>query len=248
MAVKPSARDSSRRRGRPSVISRESVLSEALRIVDAEGLERLTMRRLGAELGVDPMAVYHHVPDKAALFDGLVERVFSEVRVPARTGNWEVDFRECCEAVRDTFRAHANAMPLIGTRPAITEPAFDLVEAVTAPLLDAGFSEQDAADGVDCAGRLVIGHVLAEVGRPPDRAVDGGEVEHEEAQRALAPERYPSLAATVRAGVEHDPARLFGLALDGLVLALRERLSAATATAADARPGKARPGKARRSE
>ena len=235
MAVKSSARDSSRRRGRPSVISRERVLSEALRIVDDEGLDRLTMRRLGAELGVDPMAVYHHVPDKAALFDGLVERVFSEVELPARTGHWEVDFRGCTEAARDTFRAHANAMPLLGTRPPITPPAFDLVEAITALLLDAGFSEQDAADGVDCAGRLVIGHVLAEVGRPPDRAVDGGEVEHEEAERALAPERYPSLVATVQAGVEHDPTRLFELGLDGLVLALRERLSARTVSAGEAR-------------
>ena len=73
MAVKSSARDSPRRRGRPSVISRERVLTEALRIVDEQGLDRLTMRRLGGELGVDPMAVYHHVPDKAALFAERVE-------------------------------------------------------------------------------------------------------------------------------------------------------------------------------
>src|ERR1700679_3845351 len=79
--------------GRPPVTSRAEVLEAALRIVDEQGLERLTMRRLGAELGVDPMTVYHHVPDKAALFDGLVELVYSEVSSPARTGDWPDDFR-----------------------------------------------------------------------------------------------------------------------------------------------------------
>lgn len=226
MAVKSSKRDSSRRRGRPSVISRERVLTEALRIVDEEGLDRLTMRRLGAELGVDPMAVYHHVPDKAALFDGLVERVYTEVELPARSGDWEVDFRGCAAALRHAFLAHGNAMPLLGTRPPITEDAFKLVEAASAVLLDAGLSEPDVADGVDCAGRLVIGHVLAEVGRPPDRDVGGGEVEHMEAERTLPADVFPSLAAINRAGVQHDATRLFELGLDGLVLALRERLSA----------------------
>jgi AcrR family transcriptional regulator len=237
MAVKTPKPDSSRRRaGRPAVISRERVLSEALRIVDEEGLERLTMRRLGAELGVDPMAVYHHVPDKAALFDGLVERVFTEVELPPRTGDWEADFRASAAAVRKAFLAHGNAIALLGTRPPITEDAFALVEGASAILLDAGFGEQDTADAVDCVGRLVIGHVLTEAGLPPGREVDGGEAEHVEAQSTLPPDRYPSLAAIGRAEIEHDPDRLFEFALDGLVLTLRERLSARTVTAAGARP------------
>ena len=49
-------------------LSREYILHTALRIVDRDGPDKLTMRRLGAELGVDPMAVYHYLPNKAALF------------------------------------------------------------------------------------------------------------------------------------------------------------------------------------
>jgi Tetracyclin repressor-like, C-terminal domain len=98
-----------------------------------------------------------------------------------------------------------------------------LVEAITAILLGAAHSEQQAADGYDCLGRLIIGHTLAEAGRAPASDVDGGEQQHRQAQQALPAERYPALARVRRAGVRHDPDRLFDLALDGLLLALGDR-------------------------
>jgi TetR/AcrR family tetracycline transcriptional repressor len=210
-----------RKAGRPAITSRAEVLEAALRIVDEQGLERLTMRRLGAELGVDPMTVYHHIPDKAALFDGLIERVLSEIRIPETTGDWMRDLRTTVVDARAALLAHPHTVVLLGTRPPISEPAFALVEAITAILLDGGFTEEQAADGFDCAGRLLIGHALAETGRPPGGEISGGETEHRDAQAALADGRYPALAAVQRAGVEHDPERLFELALDGLLLALQ---------------------------
>jgi TetR/AcrR family transcriptional regulator, tetracycline repressor protein len=182
------------------------------------------MRRLGAELGVDPMAVYHHVADKAALFDGLIECVFSEVQLPPRTGRWDHDLRAVARAARTTFLAHGEIVVLLGTRPPITQTAFDLVETVTAILLDAGFTEQQAADGFDCLGRLLIGHTLTEAGQPPGGEVSGGNDDHAHAQQTLPADRYPSLAAVQRAGVRHDPERLFELALDGIVLGLQAQL------------------------
>jgi TetR/AcrR family tetracycline transcriptional repressor len=212
-----------RRRGRPTRVSREQILDTALRIVDEHGLERLTLRRLGAELGVDPMAVYGHVPDKAALFDGLIELVLAQIQLPAFTGRWAKDLRAVARAARATVLAHPHVVPLLGTRPPITQPAFTLVEAITSILLEAGLSEEQAADGFDCIGRLVIGHALAEAGRPPGGDVDGGEEAHRQAQETLPADRYPALARVQRAGVRHDPERLFELALDGLVLALEDR-------------------------
>jgi TetR/AcrR family tetracycline transcriptional repressor len=215
----------SKRRGRPALISREQILSAALVIVDEHGLEALTMRRLGTALGVDPMTIYHHVPDKAALFDGLVEQVFSEIALPSPTGRWSEDLRALARCARATFLAHPELAALAGMRPPVTEPAFDLVEAVTGIVLRAGFGEQRAADAFDCLGRLVIGHVLAEAGRPPGREVGGGEQEHHEAQGALPADRYPSIAAVERAGVRHDPDRLFELALDGLIASVSSNQS-----------------------
>jgi AcrR family transcriptional regulator len=211
------------RRGRPASISREQVLSVALRIVDERGLDALTMRRLGARLGVDPMAIYHHVPDKASLFDGLVERVFATVELPATTGEWAEDVKATARAVRKTFLAHPHAIALLGSRPPVNDSAFALVEAVSRILLDAGFTPHQAADGVDCAARVLIGHTLAEGGRPPGGQVDGGEDEHDQAQQNLPADRFPSLAAIARAGVRHDPDRLFELALDGVVLVLEKQ-------------------------
>lgn len=198
------------------------MLAGALRLVDEQGIERLTMRRLGTELGVDPMAIYHYLPDKSALFDGLIERVFAEVEAPAPTGDWKQDLTALGAAFRETLLAHANALPLLATRPPITEAAFELVEVAIGTLRNGGFSEQDAADGVDCLGRLVIGHALAEVATPPGD-VGGGEAQHVEAQRALPPERFPHLAAVERANVSHDPERLFRLAVEGLILSLAQR-------------------------
>jgi TetR/AcrR family tetracycline transcriptional repressor len=219
---KPTGGTSGRRRGRPAVLSRDLVLAAALRLVDEQGIERLTMRRLGAELGVDPMAIYHYLPDKSALFDGLIGRVFAEVEAPPPTGDWKQDLTALGAAFRQTLLAHANALPLLATRPPITEAAFELIEAAIGTLRDGGFSEQDAADGVDCLGRLVIGHALAEAATPPGD-VGGGEVQHVEAQRTLPPERFPHLAAVERANVSHDPGRLFSLALEGLILSLGQR-------------------------
>lgn len=212
------------RPGRPPVLSRAQILSAALRIVDQRGLEALTMRGLGAELGVDPMAVYHHVPDKAALFDGLVETVFAAVEMPTTIGRWADDVRAAARAVREAFLAHPHAISLLGTRPPVTESSFDLFEALSTTLLAAGFTAQQAADGVDCAGRLIIGHTLTEAGRPPGGDVDGGEDEHLLAQQSLRVDRFPSLATIERAGVHHDPDRLFELALDGLLLVLEQQL------------------------
>ncbi len=210
-------------RGRPPRISRDQILVAALRIVDEHGLERLTMRRLGAQLGVDPMAVYGHVPDKAALIDGLVERVVAEVRIPPPTGEWVEDLRAVTRAARTTLLAHPSLISLLGTRPPITEPAFTLPEVITSILLTAGFTEEQAADGFDCAGRLLIGHTLAEGGRPPGNDINGGEQEHVQAQQTLPADRFPALARVQHADVRHDPDRLFELALDGLILALAAR-------------------------
>ena len=178
------------------------------------------MRRLGAELGVDPMAIYGHIPDKAALFDGLTEYVLVEIERPASTGDWVEDFRAVTRAARKTLLNHPHVVPLLGTRPPVTEPAFELLEAITSILLDAGFTEEQSADGFDCAGRLIVGHVLAEAGGPPGGDVDGGEEDHREAQQSLRAERFPALTRIQQAGVRHDPDRLFEMALSGLILTL----------------------------
>ncbi len=101
-------------------LTRERVLTAALTIVDQDGLAKLSMRRLGAELGVDPMAVYYYVPSKAALLDGIVDAVIAELGpVPPRED--EQDLTAWIVSVFTLFWkgmiAHPNALPLMDTRP-----------------------------------------------------------------------------------------------------------------------------------
>lgn len=210
--------------GRPPLISREQVLACALKVADRDGLEAVTMRRLGAELDVDPMAVSRKLGGKAALYDGLIEHVLGEVTVPPNTGDWAEDFAALTRALRATLLAHPNTVPLLGTRPPVSPGAFRVMEAAVTVLLDAGFSPQDAADGVDCAARLVIGHVLAEAGQPPVGEIGGGDAQHRQAQQDLPRAEFPGLAAITRDGVTHSPARLFDIALRGLLLVLADQL------------------------
>jgi TetR/AcrR family tetracycline transcriptional repressor len=217
--------------GRPPLISRGQALARALEVADQDGLGAVTMRRLGAELGVDPMAVSRKLGGKAALFDGLLEQVLGEVAVPQRTGDWAADFAALARALRATLLAHPSTVPLLGTRPPAAPGGFRVIEAAMAVLLDAGLGPQDAADGVDCAARLVIGHVLAEAGQPPVGDIRGGDAQHRQAQQALPADQFPRLATITRAGVTHDPARLFDFALRGLLLALARELAPAPGAA-----------------
>ena len=109
-------------RDRP--LSRDLVIETALRIVDAGGLDELTMRRLGSELGVDPMMVYRHVPDKDTLLDLMLERVRSQMSLPQPPPE---DPAELFEAIfveyRRVLTAHPALVPLATRRTDVSRPS-----------------------------------------------------------------------------------------------------------------------------
>src|SRR5918911_1159397 len=97
-------------------LSRRRVLEEAVRFVDREGLEALTMRKLGAELGVEAMSLYNHVPNKGALLDGMVEILLGELEIPPEEEGWESRVREAYRAFRRLAHEHPNVFPLLVVR------------------------------------------------------------------------------------------------------------------------------------
>jgi TetR/AcrR family transcriptional regulator, tetracycline repressor protein len=110
-------------------ITREAMLTAAVGIVDREGLDSLSMRRLGEELGVEAMSLYRHVANKAALLDGVHEAVLAEVARPRRTDDWVEDCRWLARSFRRALRAHPNTLPLFATRPAVTRGSLEHLEA-----------------------------------------------------------------------------------------------------------------------
>src|SRR6476660_10057935 len=77
-----------------------------MRVMDERGAEGFTLRAVADELGVTPMALYHHVPDKAGLVALLVEAAIREQELPPPTGNWRDDLWEVARWMRDSVRAH----------------------------------------------------------------------------------------------------------------------------------------------
>lgn len=117
----PSSRAQSRTGGDRVPLSRERVLAAALRLVDSEGLDALSRRRLAQDLGRDAMALYRYAPDRAALLDGIVELVLTELDVQAEEGlDWQTQLRRGAHAFRKLALAHPHVVSLMVTRPSKT--------------------------------------------------------------------------------------------------------------------------------
>src|ERR1051326_703221 len=94
---------------RRQTLDRRRILHAALELIDAEGLEALSMRKLGAALGVEAMALYYYVPNKAARLQAVAELVLEQLPIPAEPSNdWADTIRALARAFRQLGRAHPN--------------------------------------------------------------------------------------------------------------------------------------------
>ena len=150
-------------------LSREVVLTAALALVDAEGLEALSMRRLGAELGRDPMGLYRYAKNRADLLDGITEVVLDQLVIPTDGGHWQEQLRATAHDFRTLALKHPHVVPLLVTRPLSTplglRPLGTLrpLENILALLIDAGFAPVDALHVYRAYYGFLYGHILNEL-------------------------------------------------------------------------------------
>jgi len=197
-----------RGRGQSAGLTREMVLDAATALVDREGLAALTMRRLGSELGVEAMTVYHHVPSKEALLDGLVERLVVGASAPlAEEAPWQDALRGFARAWLTGLQAHPHLLPVVLTRPAVTTQNLDLMESVLERLQHAGF---DPGRGLDVL-YAVTGFVVGQAAVTP--AGSGAQVETLAAEGL---DQYPLLAEAARLSGSRQVDR-FDQALDAML-------------------------------
>lgn len=149
-------------------LTRERIVRTALEIVDREGLPALSMRRLGAELAVDPMAVYYYVQSKDALLDAIVEAVMSEIDLGIDDPEAPTEERvlRAAYAYRDVLSAHANALPILLDRSPSTPAGLRPVEVLVGILRDAGLPPSQAVAGMNAISATVRGTVSMIAGRP----------------------------------------------------------------------------------
>lgn len=137
---------------RETPLTKDELFDRALEIVDADGLEALTMRRLAEAVGVEAASLYYHLPSKEALLDGVLVRMRSEMRIPE---DLPTDWMDLIEAIFNEYRrvlvAHPNLMPLAGRR-VESDPDSGLIF-----LTQQGFSDDDAVELWQSTIALTVG-------------------------------------------------------------------------------------------
>ena len=142
------------------------MLRTALALADAGGIESLTMRRLGQELGVEAMSLYNHVANKDDIVDGIVELVLGEIEVPSGEADWKTEIRRTAISSHEVFLRHRWACSLMMHRPRASSARMLWMEAVLRTLREAGFSADMTHHAYHALDSHITGFTLWQVNMP----------------------------------------------------------------------------------
>lgn len=149
-------------------LSRDAMIERALVLADAEGLDAVTIRRLGQEFGVTPMALYWHVKNKDELLDAMGDRIFAAVELDyASAAPWEEQLRAVVRALVEAMRVHPTCVELSFRRIFACPEGRQLTEHTLGLLRRAGFTVRQTADIATHALRTAVMLVSAEPGAEP---------------------------------------------------------------------------------
>jgi AcrR family transcriptional regulator len=203
-------------------LSRERVLKAAVELADREGIDAVTMRRLADTLDAGAMSLYHYLPNKDALLDGMVDLVFAEIDLPSGGAGWKEAMRRRAISTREALGRHPWA---VGRMEATHSPGpadLRLHDAVLGCLRQAGFSVPMAVQAYSVQDAYIYGFALQErtlaMGTPEEFATAAkARVEEAESRIADVARLYPHLAEVVGGYVAErgfDVAQAFEFGLD----------------------------------
>lgn len=191
-------------------LSRERIVAAALAYIDEHGAQKLTMRKLGASLGVEAMSLYRHVQGREDLLEAVVQHVTSGLIGDLDDGlrqTWQGYLQTMAHRVRQIALAHPQAFPLVATRhpaaPWIRPPLRDLalVEHFLSTLTQFGFTTTQAVRAYQAFSSFLLGHLLLEVVQagaqtsPVEVPLDEGEAQLQTPDAALDLSQYPTILA-----------------------------------------------------
>jgi AcrR family transcriptional regulator len=153
-------------------LNRARVLTAALGLADEQGIESLTMRRLGQALGVEAMSLYNHVANKEDLLDGMIDMVFAEIELPVIGAEWKSAMGDRARSLRAALLRHRWAIGLMDSRTSPGPATLRHHDAVIGCSRRAGFSIEMAAHAFSLIDSYVYGFVLQEVTLPFDDTDD----------------------------------------------------------------------------
>jgi AcrR family transcriptional regulator len=213
----PSKDDSTR-----TPLTRERVLAGAVALADEIGIEAFTIRKLATALDVKPMTIYHHVVNKEAILDGMVDRVFDEIDRPPTDTDWKSAMRRRALSARAVLARHPWAAPLMESRTSPGPATMGHHDAVIGCFRRGGFSVAMTAHAYALVDAFIYGFALQEANLPATE----GEAMAELAESVMEPFPAGDLPHLTEFTTEHvlQPGYDFGtefefgldLILDGL--------------------------------
>ncbi|TDD66875.1 TetR family transcriptional regulator [Actinomadura darangshiensis] len=198
-------------------LSRRRVLRAAVGLADRDGLDSLTMRRLAQELGVEAMSLYHHVANKDAVLDGVVEVILGEitaaadeVEAPSPREDWQAALRARILAARQVFLRHRWAPQVLETRPTTSPAVIAYLDGVVAILRAGGFPFDLAHRALHVLGSRALGFTQ-ELFQP-----DGAQTADAAAAAMMEQmaERFPNIVGMLADAVHDDPDGTLGFCDD----------------------------------
>ena len=164
-----------RRPGRPARLSRDAVVSAALQVIDREGIDALTMRRVARELDSSPMAIYRHVRDKDQLLVLMLDRLAATVAVPRFDPDPRTRLQQVCRAMRDGLARYPWVVDVLAQGDLIAPSILWLLEAIVSGFIACGLTAEQAVEGYRAVWQFTVGELIirrgldrtAALGRPP---------------------------------------------------------------------------------
>jgi TetR/AcrR family tetracycline transcriptional repressor len=194
-------------------LNRERIIDAAVHIMDTEGLEAVSMRRVAREVGVEAMSLYNHVRDKDDLLQGVIEHVMGHFDLPDEPtdGDWMGYGRQLAFGWRTLMRAHPSLIQLFAERKraGASVDALRPMDAALLALRSAGLSEPDAVQAFHTIGSYIFGSVMMETGQMFGEQQQAGDFP------LLSAEELPSVAACLPylSNCDFDEQFAFGLDL-----------------------------------
>ncbi len=204
-------------------LSRARILEAALELVDLDGLEALTMRRLADQLKVDPMSLYNHVDGKDALLDGIAEALWNGVQLPDGDADWRQALRGFATSLRGMAHAHPHAYPLLMARGIMTTPELQAIDGAMGALERAGLNREQAAEMIRTLFAYAVGYGMLELSTPTPASADRTE-QIVNLTRTLPRAAPFHLVEVARLICDCDMDYQFNLGLDLIISGLEARL------------------------
>jgi AcrR family transcriptional regulator len=206
------------RRTARAPLSRERVLRAAIEIADKDGIDAVTMRRVGEKLGVEAMSLYHHVGSKDETLEGIVDLLISEIPAPPVDADWKAAIRGRALAAREHLRRHPWVFHLITTTPGLSPAMLRHYDATIADMLRGGLSHQLTHTAMHIVGTRTLGFT-EDLFLGSDRGPEIVKAAFAEIKSG----KYPAIAESI-SDIRHDDdvEFVFGLdlILDGLERAM----------------------------